>query len=110
MSNLLKSESKVFKPFKYPWCFEAYKTHEKIAKTQYIVKIMPGISNKKNRGVKNTYISNKVGIAKNSFPKPCPSASCQLSFLPSIQAFVSKATEIGATIENKVNMLIFNTR
>ncbi len=30
MSNLLKSESKIFKPFKYPWCFEAYKTHEKM--------------------------------------------------------------------------------
>ena len=30
MSNLLKSESKVFKPFKYPWCFDAYKEHEKM--------------------------------------------------------------------------------
>jgi len=28
MSNLIKGESKVLKPFNYPWCFEAYRTHE----------------------------------------------------------------------------------
>ena len=30
MSNLLKGESKVFKPFQYPWAFEAYRQHESL--------------------------------------------------------------------------------
>jgi len=28
MSNLIKGESKIFKPFHYPWAFEAYRLHE----------------------------------------------------------------------------------
>ena len=30
MGNLLKGESKVFKPFSYEWAFEAYRTHESL--------------------------------------------------------------------------------
>jgi len=30
MSNLIKGNSKVFKPMKYPWAFEAYRTHESL--------------------------------------------------------------------------------